>query len=175
MDIFIVPWLIILSGKINIPYRIIPTIRKHIVADKSLTCACIYISINKPPNCRIIVSALQVVQPCIPIIAIAPIPEGVISRYIACGLRDCSAACTVNASRCAPGVIAVGGNQGGRIGSVVGIVVAAVQRNHVALNVLTEIVILPIGRSCGGIVDAKANRAVAFIVEIPQNILLCAV
>ena len=32
-------------------------------------------------------------------------------------------------------------------------------------------VILPIGRSCSGIVDAKANWAVAFVKEIPQDIL----
>ena len=106
---------------------------------------------------------------------IATIPEGVISRYIACGLRDCSAACTVNSGRCAPGIIGIGCNQCGRVSFAGGIVIAAVQRNDIALQVLTEIVILPIRRSCGGIVDAKANRAVAFIVEIPQNILLCAV
>ena len=52
-----------------------------------------------------------------------------------------------------------------------GIVVAAVQGNHVALNVFAEIVILPIGRRCS-IADAKAHRAVALIVEIPQGILL---
>ena len=52
-----------------------------------------------------------------------------------------------------------------------GIVVAAVQGNHVALNVFAEIVILPVGRRCG-VADAKAHRAVALIVEIPQGILL---
>ena len=52
-----------------------------------------------------------------------------------------------------------------------GIVVAAVQGNDVALNVFAEIVILPIGRR-RGIADAKAHRAVALIVEIPQGILL---
>ena len=139
--------------------------------DKPLTGACISVCINKPPNNRIIVSALQVVQPRISVIAIAPITEGVISRYIACGLRDCSAACTVNAGRCAPGIIGVGCNQCGRVSFASGVVIAAVQRNDIALQVLTEIVILPIGRSRGGIVDAEANRAVAFVKEIPQDIL----
>ena len=60
--------------------------REHIMPDKSLTCACIYISINKPPNRRIIISALQVVQPGIPVIAIPTIPEGIISRYMVCRL-----------------------------------------------------------------------------------------
>ena len=52
-----------------------------------------------------------------------------------------------------------------------GIVVAAVQGNDVALNVFAEIVILPVGRRCG-VADAKAHRAVALVIEIPQSILL---
>ena len=52
-----------------------------------------------------------------------------------------------------------------------GIVVAAVQGNDVTLNVFAEIVILPVGRR-RGVADAKAHRAVALIVEIPQRILL---
>ena len=52
-----------------------------------------------------------------------------------------------------------------------GIVVAAVQSNDVALNVFAEIVILPVGRRCG-VADAKAHRAVALVIEIPQSILL---
>ena len=143
--------------------------------DKSLSRTCVPVSINKPPNRRIIVSVLQIVQPCIPVIAIAPITEGIISRYIACGLRDCSAACTVNASRCAPGIIGIGCNQSGRVGFAGGVVIAAVQRDYIALQILAEIVILPIGRRCGGIVDAEANRAVAFVKEIPQDILFGAI
>ena len=52
-----------------------------------------------------------------------------------------------------------------------GIVVAAVQGNDVTLNVFAEIVVLPIGRRCG-VADAKAHRAVALVIEIPQGILL---
>ena len=52
-----------------------------------------------------------------------------------------------------------------------GIVVTAVQSNDVTLNVFAEIVVLPVGRRCG-VADAKAHRAVALIVEIPQSILL---
>ena len=52
-----------------------------------------------------------------------------------------------------------------------GIVVTAVQGNHVALNVFAEIVVLPVGRR-RGVADAKAHRAIALIVEIPQGILL---
>ena len=118
---------------------------------------------------------MQVVQPRISVIAIAPITEGIISRYIACSLRDRSAACAVNAGWCAPGIIGVGCNQCGRVSFVGGIIIAAVQRNDISLQVLTEIVILPIGRRRGGIVDAEANRAVAFVKEIPQDILFGAI
>ena len=52
-----------------------------------------------------------------------------------------------------------------------GIVVTAVQGNHVTLNVFAEIVVLPVGRR-RSVADAKAHRAVALIVEIPQGILL---
>ena len=52
-----------------------------------------------------------------------------------------------------------------------GIVVTAVQSNDVTLNVFAEIVILPIGRRCS-IADAKAHRAVALVIEIPQGVLL---
>ena len=52
-----------------------------------------------------------------------------------------------------------------------GIVVAAVQGNHVTLNVFAEIVVLPVGRR-RGVADAKAHRAIALIVEIPQGVLL---
>ena len=114
---------------------------------------------------------MQIVQPCIPVIAIAPITEGIISRYIACSLRDRSAACTVNASRCAPRIRGIGCNQSGRVGFAGGVVIAAVQRNDIALQVLAEIVILPIGGACSWIVSSEANRTVAFVKEIPQDIL----
>ena len=42
------------------------------------------------------------------------------------------------------------------------------------MQVLPKVIILPIGGACSWIVSSEANRAVAFIVEIPQNILLCA-
>ena len=52
-----------------------------------------------------------------------------------------------------------------------GIVVAAVQGNDVTLKVFAEIVVLPVGRR-RGVADAKAHRAIALIVEIPQGVLL---
>ena len=52
-----------------------------------------------------------------------------------------------------------------------GIVVTAVQSNDVTLNVFAEIVVLPVGRRCG-VADAKAHRAVALVIEIPQGVLL---
>jgi len=54
---------------------------------------------------------------------------------------------------------------------ITGIVIAAVQRNDIALRVFAEIVILPIGGACSWIVSSEANRTVAFVKEIPQDIL----
>ena len=80
--------------------------------------------------------------------------------------------CVIDAGGRTPGIIAIGCDQGWVVGLTAGIVVTAVQSNDVALNVFAEIVILPIGRRRGRIVDAKANRAIALIVEIPQGVLL---
>ena len=70
-----------------------------------------------------------------------------------------------------PRIIAIGCDQGRIVALTAGIVVAAVQGNHVTLNVFAEIVVLPVGRR-RGIADAKAHWAVALIVEIPQGIPL---
>ena len=114
---------------------------------------------------------MQIIQPCIAVIAISPITERIIRRHIVRRLGNGVSVCVIDAGGCTPWIIAIGCNQGGVVGLTVGIVVAAVQGNHNALNILAEIVILPVGRRCG-VADAKANRAVALIVEIPQSILL---
>ena len=44
-------------------YRIIPTVRKHIVPNNALPCGRIPIRIDKPTPPRVIIPALQIVQP----------------------------------------------------------------------------------------------------------------
>ena len=43
------------------------------------------------------------------------------------------------------------------------------------MQVLPKVIILPIGGACSWIVSSEANRAVAFVKEIPQNILFGAI
>ena len=71
----------------------------------------------------------------------------------------------------AKGVVLIGGNGGGVIGSGAGIVVAAVQGDDVTLEVFGKVVVFPVGTWITGILNAKAHGAVAFIEEIPQGIL----
>ena len=63
------------SGTIAIHYRIIITIRIHIVTQQSRPCADIPIRIEKPSPLGVIVPALQIVQPRVRIVVIPPIPE----------------------------------------------------------------------------------------------------
>ena len=70
----------------------------------------------------------------------------------------------------AKGVVLIGGNGGGVIGSGAGIVVAAVQGDDVTLEVFGEVVVFPVGAGIAGILNAKAHGAVALIEEIPQGV-----
>lgn len=63
------------SGTIAIHYRIIITIRIHIVAQQSRSGANIPIRIQEPSPLRVIVPTLQIVQPRVRIVVIPPIPE----------------------------------------------------------------------------------------------------
>ena len=63
------------SGTIAIHYRIIITIRIHIVTQQSRPCADIPIRIQEPSPLRVIVPTLQIVQPRVRIVVIPPIPE----------------------------------------------------------------------------------------------------
>ena len=65
------------SGTIAIHYRIIITIRIHIVTQQSRSGADIPICIQEPSPLRVIVPALQIVQPRVRIVVVPPVPEGV--------------------------------------------------------------------------------------------------
>ena len=56
-------------------YRVIITIRIHIVAQQSCSGSDIPIRIEKPPPLGVIVPTLQIVQPGLGVIVIPPIPE----------------------------------------------------------------------------------------------------
>ena len=50
---------------------VITTISKHIVAGQALTCGRIVISIDKPPDLRIVITALEIIQPGLYVVGLA--------------------------------------------------------------------------------------------------------
>ena len=64
--------------------RTVQTIGKHIIACKSLPCTDIPIPIYKPANLRVIVTVMQVIQPCLRIQIVPTIAEGVQVRDVLC-------------------------------------------------------------------------------------------
>ena len=101
-------------------YRIIPTVRKHIVPNNALPCGRIPIRIDKPAPRRIIIPALQIVQPRFRVVDVPAVAQRVLcaegARQRACG-----------AQRVAPCVVAVGHNARAA---------GADKAGHVALRVL---------------------------------------
>ena len=82
-------------------YRVIPTVRKHIVSNNALPCGRIPIRIDKPTPPRVIVPALQIVQPRFRVVDIPAIAQGVDRTERRCHCTGC-------AQRIAPCVVGVG-------------------------------------------------------------------
>ena len=59
-------------------YRVIPTVRKHIVSNNALPCGRIPIRIDKPTPPRVIVPALQIVQPRFRVVNVPAVAQGVL-------------------------------------------------------------------------------------------------
>ena len=126
------------SGTIAIHYRIIITIRIHIVTQQSRPCADIPIRIQEPSPLRVIVPALQIVQPCVRIVVIPPIPEG-IKRADNPLLNRCRARLGGNRA-VAPCVIGIGAYLGS---------VFRVDGDDVPLQVLLEVIGVVLALSVG--------------------------
>ena len=94
------------------------------MSNNSLTGACKYVSIDKSADRGVIVAGLQVVEVRLIIEVVAPVAEGVNVLQVAVGGEDI-----------APGIVAVAGDQG--VGA------ALVDPEHVALEVLDEVVVGP--------------------------------
>ena len=65
-------------------YRIIPTVRKHIVPNNALPCGRIPIRIDKPPPPRVIIPALQIVQPRFRVVDVSAVAQGVLCAEGCC-------------------------------------------------------------------------------------------
>ena len=58
-------------------YRVIPTVRKHIVPNNALPCGRIPIRIDKPAPPRVIIPALQIIQPRLGVVNITAVAKGI--------------------------------------------------------------------------------------------------
>lgn len=86
-------------------YRIIPTVRKHIVPNNALACGRIPIRIDKPPPTRVIIPALQIIQPRLCVIDIPAVAQRVLFAEGCCHR-------TGGAQRVAPCVVGIGHGDG---------------------------------------------------------------
>ena len=100
--------------------RIISTIGKHIVAGNALTSRNKAVGIDKPTPSRIIVAAIEVIQPRLGIVDIAPVTQGIHSS-------QGGGKCPAHAPCFAPRAVGIGNHLCPR---------AVYQPGHIALGVL---------------------------------------
>ena len=101
-------------------YRVIPTVRKHIVPNNALPCGRIPIRIDKPTPPRVIVPALQIVQPRFRVVDVPAVAQRVLFAE-GCSQRACGG------QQIAPCVVGVGHDARAA---------CADEAGHVALRVL---------------------------------------
>ena len=65
------------TRKININHRIVETICEHIVTNNSLSSRGIHVHIDKSADCRIVVSALEVVEPGFLVVHVSTVAQRV--------------------------------------------------------------------------------------------------
>ena len=109
--------------------RTISTICKHVIADNSLSGACIAIGINKSANGSVVIAALEIIELRVGIIVVSPVPQGIDLGHAASCLLDL-----------AVGVIAVAGDLGSA---------AVDQIRHISLEIGDVIVGCRAGRAVG--------------------------
>ena len=78
---------------------VIPAIGKHIAAGNALSCGNKSVRANKPPELRVIVPAVEIVQPRLRVVVVPPVAERILVAHgVAGGVGD---------GTLAPGVVAV--------------------------------------------------------------------
>ena len=124
------------------------------------------IQINKPAGYRIIVAAVQVVQPTLGIVVISPVADGVLVCHMVL-VGDRIAVCVGHADDVAPGVLGIFGNN---------ITLHIYQRHHVALHILQEIIVGPViahaGRRARRVIVEPDVAAVVFLLDQPAVIVI---
>ena len=158
--------IIILNVFISIPRRIIShnriiaTIRIHIEANQIAVSIYISIRIQEPPPSRIIISALQVVQPRLGIVVISSVTEGVIRPNDVLFQRGSSR--NNGNSAVTPSVVGIGADL---------ITVCIVDRNNVALEVLLKVEgVEDVGGIALGSVLQPDGRS-AFVIQVDNQVI----
>ena len=146
--------------QIHVHDRVIITIRIHIVAQQSRSGANIPIRIQEPSPLRVIVPALQIVQPRVRIVVIPPIPER-IERADNPLLNRCRARLGGNRA-VAPCVIGVRAYLGS---------VFRVDGDDVPLQVLLEVVGVKRIRSIGLVSVLQPDGSAVLIIEVYQEVV----
>ena len=135
-------------------HRVIIAVRKHIVAEIALSGARVAIRIDKPPQCGVIVSGLQVIETGFGIVVIATVADGVQVCELA-GLGE----------NCAVGVVSIAGH---------GLAGGIDQMHHVALQVQDIVVGSGGSRAAGLRGQVQHIRPVVQVIEEVQRII-CAI
>ena len=101
-------------------YRVIPTVRKHIVPNNALPCGRIPIRIDKSAPRRVIVPTLQIIQPRLRVVDVPAVAQGVLFAEGGCQRAG-------GAQLIAPCVVGIGHDAGAA---------GADKAGHIALCVL---------------------------------------
>ncbi len=73
------------TGAVHKHERVIRTIGKQVGSDETHVFVKLFICVDKPGNLRVIVPALEIIEPCLGIVVIPPVTEGVPRSYAAGG------------------------------------------------------------------------------------------
>ena len=101
-----------MTVQINTNHRAVVAVREHIRSNKALASACVAIRIDEPSDCRVVVSALEIIEAGFVIVIVAAIAKGVeICKGGAGGLfvDEVIAAAVEDAGQFSPRVVGVGG------------------------------------------------------------------
>ena len=134
-------------SRVDMVDRVVVTIREHVVPQEALPRRGKGVGAHKPADGGVIIAALEVIESRFGIVVIAAVAEG-IDRCEVAGLGE----------DIAPGIVGVGSDFGKARNLVVGSF-HPVDRGHVALEVLGEVVFRP-GRGPGSPVGNAADAAV---------------
>ena len=119
---------------------------KHIIANNSLACAGVAVGVDEPMCYRVVISALEVIEPSLGVVVVASVAQRVDLRHCACGGEDV-----------APCVIGIGSHRRAA---------AIDQLDHIALQVQDVIIRF---RRCTQLVDHGERLARLVIDEIEHQ------